>query len=257
MSFRRVLALLALLFTAGACTIGNPPQTAAPGAPGSGPGSTQGSQQELPPELAREVGAIYSSPPLQSFVERVGQRVVSSSGLPGPYRFFVLDDPVPNAHAVSSGYVFVTRGLLAVIDDEAELAAAFGHELGHLTRRHATQRERVRRAVNEAAVSAATTSGSVTVGRSVAREGLLALRRYSRDQELEADRVGVGLIGRAGYRGTAMATLIDKLELESRLENDLMGLSPDAGERSAFSTHPDPDERLQALKELEGSAKPG
>ncbi|MBV8393041.1 MAG: M48 family metalloprotease [Alphaproteobacteria bacterium] len=246
MLFRRVLALFALLVAASACTTGiNPPQTAAPG------------PQELPPELAREVGAIYVSPTLQSFVDRVGQRVVSSSGLPGPYRFFILDDPVPNAHALSSGYIFVTRGLLAVIDDEAELAAAFGHELGHLTRKHAAQRERVRRAMNEAAVSAAVASGSVTVGRSVAREGLLALRRYSRDQELEADRVGVSLLGRAGYRGTAMATLIDKLELESRLENELMGLAADAGERNAFATHPDPVDRLLALKELDGASKPG
>lgn len=246
MFFRRVLALFALLITASACTVGNNPPQAAVSAP-----------QTLPPELAREVGAIYTSPGLQSFVDRVGQKVVSSSGLTGSYRFFVLDDPVPNAHAISSGYVFVTRGLLAVIDDEAELAAAFGHELGHLTQHHAAQRERVRRAVTEAAANAAATSGSVTVGRSVAREGLLALRRYSRDQELEADRVGVDLVTRAGYRGDAMTTLIDKLELESRLENELMGVAADAGEPNAFATHPDPDERLLALRVLKGAAQPG
>ena len=143
--------------------------------------------------------------------------------MPGSYRFFVLDQPVANAHALSSGYVFVTRGLLALMDDEAELAAAMAHELGHLTERHAAQRERERRVVMDAAVDAAMKSGSVTVGRSVARDGLMRLRRYSRDQELEADRVGVGYITRAGYRGDAMITLIEKLRRQSSLEDQAHG----------------------------------
>ena len=74
-----------------------------------------------------------------------------------------------------SNYVFVTRGLLASLDDEAELAAALGHELGHLAQHHAAQRARARQGVLDAAVEAAVVTGSVTVGRSVARDGLLAL----------------------------------------------------------------------------------
>ena len=159
-------------------------------------------------------------------VDRVGQRLVSQAGVPGSYRFFVLDQPVANAHALSSGYVFVTRGLLALMDDEAELAAAMGHELGHVTERHAAQRERERRVVMDAAVDAAMKSGSVTVGRSVARDGLMRLRRYSRDQELEADRVGVGYITRAGYRGDAMITLIEKLRRQSQSRGPGPGASP-------------------------------
>jgi len=244
------LALIALLFTASACTTGiNPSQSASVGA---------GAAPSLPPEIEREVGPTYASPALQAFVDRVGQRVVRSAGLRGPYHFFILDDPVANAHAVSSGgYVFVTRGLLALIDDEAELAAAFGHELGHIEMRHGAQRERVRRDVTNAAVSAAVASGSLTVGRSVAREGLLALRRYSRDQELEADRVGLGYIVRAGYRGEAMPDLIEKLELQSRLETALMGAMADPAEHNALSTHPDPDERLAALRVMPATRTAG
>ena len=247
MYFRSILALLALLVGVGACTAGNnPPQTAASGS------------VSLPPEIAREVGDIYTSPALQSFVDRVGQKVVSAAGLPGSYRFLILDDPVANAHAISSGgYVFVTRGLLALIDDEAELAAAFGHELGHIARRHAAQRERIRRAMTDAAVKAAVTSGSVTVGRSVAREGLLELRRYSREQELEADRTGLGFIVGAGYRGSAMASLIEKLQLDAKLEDELIGPMPDVGDRSALSTHPEPEERLTALSGIDASRRPG
>ena len=175
----------------------------------------------------------------------------------GSYRFFVLDQPVANAHALSNGYVFVTRGLIALMDDEAELAAAMAHELGHLTERHAAQRERERRVVMDAAVDAAMKSGSVTVGRSVARDGLMRLRRYSRDQELEADRVGVGYITRAGYRSDAMITLIEKLRRQSSLEDHVSGLPEDGRDPSALSTHPAADDRLVALRGMAGVGTTG
>ena len=92
-------------------------------------------------------------------------------------------------------------------------------------------------------------TGSIAVGRSVAHDQLLALRAYSREQELEADRVGVGYIMQAGYRGDAMTSLIDKLQRQSRLEALLFGQTPEtAVRRSALSTHPAPDERLAALR---------
>jgi predicted Zn-dependent protease len=245
--FRRIFPLLVLLILAGACTLEtNPPQTAVGGAAG------------MPREIEKEVGPAYPSPGLQAMVNRVGQKLVTSSGLSGSYRFYVLDQPVANAHAMSSGYVFVTRGLLALMDDEAELAAAMGHELGHIAQKHAAQREQARKGVLDSAVDAALKSGSMTVGRSVAREGLLQLRRYSRDQELEADRVGLGYITRAGYRGDAMISLIDKLRRQSRLEDRLMGETSgttEAPDRSALSTHPAPDDRLAALR-ASASAQP-
>src|SRR5258707_8181327 len=146
----------------------------------------------MPREIEKEVGPAYASPGLQALVNRVGQKLVVGSGLSGSYRFYVLDQPVANAHAMSSGYVFVTRGLLALMDDEAELAAAMGHELGHIVQKHAAQREQARKGILDAAVDAALKSGSTPVGRSVAREGLLQLRRHSRVQELDGDPVGLG-----------------------------------------------------------------
>lgn len=240
MVFRSLVALLLLAALVGGCATGG-------GAPGSATSAEQGSGP-LPSEVEKAVGPAYPAPALQAFVNRVGQRLVRQAGVPGSYRFYVLDQPVANAHALSNGYVFVTRGLLALMDDEAELAAAMGHELGHLTQHHAAQRERARRGVMDAAVEAAIKSGSVTVGRSVAREGLLQLRRYSRDQELEADRVGVGYLTRAGYRGDAMITLIEKLRRQSRLEDQAMGQPDDSRNPSALSTHPAADDRLAALR---------
>ena len=245
MIFRRILALVALL-AAGACTPGsNPPQTAATGVPA------------LPREIEREVGSAYASPPLQALVERVGQKLAARAGI-GGFRFHVIDQPLANAHALSSGHVFITRGLLALLDDEAELAAAIGHELGHVSQRHASQRARARRQVMEAAVEAALSSGSVTVGRSVARNGLLALRRYSREQELEADRAGLGYLVGAGYRGDAMASLIDKLRRQSQLEDRLLGQAEDSpDQRGGFDTHPAPGERLAALRDVPAARLPG
>jgi predicted Zn-dependent protease len=247
--FRSLVALLAMVVLTGGCAPGSiSPQTGVPAAQGG---------DALPSDVEKAVGPAYPAPALQAFVNRVGQRLVNRSGVPGSYRFVVLDQAVANAHALSNGYVFVTRGLLALMDDEAELAAAMGHELGHLTERHAAQRERERRVVMDAAVDAAMKSGSVTVGRSVARDGLMQLRRYSRDQELEADRVGVGYITRAGYRGDAMVTLIEKLRRQSSLEEQVTGQPEDGREPSALSTHPAADDRLAALRGTAGVGTTG
>jgi predicted Zn-dependent protease len=251
--FRRFLPLIALLFGVAACTLpSNPPQTTAPVA-----GTSQAGAPILPREVEREVGVPYADAALQAYVDGIGQKLLAQSGLNGSYRFVVLDLPIANAHAMAN-YVFVTRGLLAALDDEAELAAALGHELGHLGQHHAAQRARARQGVLDAAVEAATVTGSITVGRSVARDGLLALRRYSREQELEADRLGLSIIVRAGYRGNAMASLIDKLRRQSQFELQLMGEAPDSVDRrSATSTHPAPIERRAALEGVPEAEAPG
>lgn len=242
----RIWVLVALLFAASACTAAEAPPRATAGTAPSVPVS---GVPVLPAAVERDVGAAYPDPALQAYVDRVGQKLVRGSGLAESYRFVVLDLPVVNAHALPPGYVFVTRGLLAVLDDEAELAAALAHEVGHLTQRHAAQRARARQGVMDAAVEAAATTGSITVGRSVARDGLIALRRYSREQELEADRIGVGYLVKAGYRGSAMASLIQRLRQQSQLEAQLLGEAPDSfDQRSATSTHPAPFERLGSLQ---------
>jgi len=238
--FRSLAALLALLVLAGGCSPSNTPQTTVAAAAASGPGGA------LPRDIEQMVGPLYRAPELEALVDRVGQRLVARGGLSGSYRFLILDQPVANAHALPSGYVFVTRGLLSLIDDEAELAAAMGHELGHITERHAAQREQQRRSVMDAAVDAAVKSGSLSVGRSVARDGLVKLRSYSRDQELQADRAGIGTITRAGFRGDAMVTLIEKLQRQTRLEEQMMGMA-ESRDPSALSTHPGAADRLAAL----------
>jgi predicted Zn-dependent protease len=246
--FRILAALLALLLLSAGCTTGTISATSVPNAQAGA----------LPADVEKLVGPVYGSPQLQALVNRVGQRLVSRSSVPGSFRFYVLDQPEPNAHALQSGYVFVTRGLLALMNDESELAAAMGHELGHITERHAALRERQQRQIMDAAVDAAMKSGSITVGRSVARDGLLKLRSYSREQELQADRAGVGYLTRAGYRGDALVTLIQNLQRQNRLEEQMLGRAAgESGERNALSTHPGGDERLAALAGVAESRQPG
>lgn len=252
MQIRRFSMLVALLAGLVACTSQDGPSQTSASAASTGRGTIT-----LPRDVERTVGPAYQDPALQAYVDRVGQRVVAASGVGGAFRFVVLDQPVANAHALQ-GYVFVTRGLLAVLEDEAELAAAIGHELGHLVQRHAAQRARVRQGVLDSAVQAAAASGSTTVGRAVAQDGLLALRRYSREQELEADRLALDYLVKAGYRGDAMASLIDRLRRQARLEAQIMGEAADLGDRpSASSTHPAPIERTTALAALATASASG
>ncbi|HEY2871868.1 MAG TPA: M48 family metalloprotease [Reyranella sp.] len=247
MFFRILAALLALILLAGGCT---------PGAVSTSVPYAQGNT--LPPDVEKLVGPAYASPQLQALVDRIGQRLVTRSAVPGSFRFFVLDQPEANAHALQSGYVFVTRGLIALANDESELAAAMGHELGHITERHAAFRERQQRQIMDAAIDAAMKSGSITVGRSVARDGLVKLRSYSREQELDADRVGVGYLTRAGYRGDALVTLIQNLQRQNRLEEQMLGRASGEGrERNALSTHPGAEERLAALANVAAARQPG
>lgn len=251
MEIRHILALVALLAGVVACAPAVEPPSSPAAAAATGRGTIV-----LPRGIEKLVGPADPDAALQAYVDRVGQRVVAAAGVSG-FRFVVLDSPVANAHAVQS-YVFVTRGLLALLENEAELAAAIGHELGHLVQRHAAQRARVRQGVLDAAVEAAATSGSVTVGRAVAQDGLLALRRYSREQELEADRLALDYIVKAGYRGDAVASLIDRLRRQSALEAQIMGEAPDVGDRpSAASTHPAPFERTSAIATLPLARAPG
>lgn len=247
MIFRRILVLLAFAAAAGCTQDGAPRQTA------SAPANREARSPSLPREILERIGAqIYDEPALSAYVEGVGRRLVTQGGVTGAeYSFHVLDMPTPNAHALPSGHIFVTRGLLALLDDEAELAAALAHELGHVARRHAAERERQRQTALDAAFAAARTSGSVAVGTSVAREGMLALRRYSRDQELDADRAGVGYIRQAGYRSDAMLSLLEKLRRQGRLEAMFHGETVEASDRrSALSTHPASEERLAGLRSI-------
>src|SRR5262249_3573927 len=143
----------------------------------------------------------------------------------------------------------VTRGLLSLASTEAELAGVLGHEIGHVTARHTAQR--YSRAVATGIASTAVgVLGSVflgtnVVGQASAQAGQLYLASYSRDQELEADTLGVRYLARPGYTPVAMSTFLAKLEAESALTAELAGKPGSTNDFNIMATHPRTQDRVR------------
>ena len=211
---------------------------------------------ELHPEVIKEFGGVYDDARITQYVSALGGRLVKSTELPDQsYTFTVLDSPVVNAFALPGGYVYITRGLMALASDEAEFAGVLGHELGHVVARHAAQRYSRGLVVGGIAGLLGTLTGSETVGSIVAGIGSLTfVQPFSREQELEADRLGVRYIGRAGYDPAAMTSFLAKMRENSRLEARIAGRNPDDVDvRDIMSTHPRTVERVRQAMQLAGA----
>jgi predicted Zn-dependent protease len=220
-----------------------------------------GEQQH--PLILQQFGGEYPDPELQAYVDRVGSQLAAASDLPdAEFTFTLLDTDVPNAFALPGGYVYITRGLLALAENEAEMAGVLGHEIGHVTARHSAQRQT--RATGAGVLATLGTIGAAILGGEMA--GQLAqqvtgvgaqayLAGYSREQELEADQLGIRYLARAGYDARAMASFLEKLNEHSELQQRLAGSEGDPGVMSWFATHPRTLDRVeQAIEEIGGSA---
>jgi predicted Zn-dependent protease len=201
------------------------------------------------PQLIAQFGGAYNGPQA-AYVRRVGQRVAMQSGLatrPDDYTVTLLNSNVNNAFAVPGGYVYVTRQLVALMNDEAELAFVLGHEVAHVAARHADKRaQRSGLAGLGAAILGAVTGSSIVANLAGTGAELYSLN-YSRDQESEADRLGVRYLARAGYDPAAGADILTSLGAQTNLEGKLSG----QGGRepvSWFSTHPANAERIAEVR---------
>jgi len=186
---------------------------------------------------------IYDDSKLTNYLNGVYQRLAKLSHRPNlQYRFKILDASVVNAFAVPGGYVYFTRGILANLNSEAELAGVMGHEIGHITARHSAQQL-------SRAQLAQIGMGVGMIFSETFRDlaqltqlgiGMLFLR-FSRDNERQADDLGVEYASKAGYDATHMANFFETL--------NRMGSSSDrSGLPSWFSTHPDPEDRVKAIR---------
>ena len=180
---------------------------------------------------------LYGDPALQAYVTEVGQKVAHASHQPGlAWRFAVLDDPTVNAFAMPGGYIYITRGILAHLNSEAQLAGVLGHEIGHVTHRHTAERITQQQLYGLGLGLASTVSETVRRYGDLAQQGLgLLFLKYSRDDERQADELGVGYATAAGY---------DPREIPSTYAM-LKRVSEQAGQRlpGFLSTHPDPGDR--------------
>jgi predicted Zn-dependent protease len=189
-------------------------------------------------QIIKEYGGVYDHPGIQAYVNEIGQKLARQSDRPDvQYHFTVLDSPIVNAFALPGGYVYVTRGTLVLANSEAELAAVLGHEIGHVAARHQASRysqgvlTQLGASVLSAAIGMPAASQAIGLGTN------LYMSSYSRDQESEADILGVRYLDRTGYDRMAMSDFLRDMQLHQSTEAQVKGKQ----EKKAdfFSSHPD------------------
>lgn len=205
------------------------------------------------PRLVVAYGGVYSDPKAERAVARVVGRLVAASDDPSrTYRITILNSPAINAFALPGGYLYVTRGLLALADDASEVAAVLAHEMAHVTANHAIARQRRAEAAAVVNRVAATVVGDPTVARETRETTQLSLARFSQTQELEADQIGVKTLSRAGFDPFAAARFLEAMSRFATLKDVAAGDKPDF-----LSSHPATPERValavRAARQLGGT----
>lgn len=197
------------------------------------------------PEIIAQFGGSYRDPQLTSHLKRiVGQLAKTTGGSASDYKLTVLDTPTINAFAAPGGYLYVTRGLLALANDEAEVAGVLAHELGHLDARHGAKRQIVAQRVSLLG------SLSDSLHQQDRLEPLSSQRiaAYSRAQELEADRLGMVKAAEARYDPSGAVSFLTNLQRRFKLDADITGAEPLAAGGGMFSSHPGTGERIAAAR---------
>ncbi|MDA0338515.1 MAG: M48 family metalloprotease [Proteobacteria bacterium] len=201
---------------------------------------TIGAQQH--PEILKQFGGAYNNAKVTDYVTLVGRQVAANCELADEqWTFTVLNSPVPNAFALPVGYVYVTRGLLALVNSEAELAGVLGHEVGHVTARHSAKRYSSATGVGIGAAILGAVTGS-DVQKIAETGGAIFLSSYSRSQEYQSDDLGIRYLERTGYDPYAQADVLNGLGLVSAVEARAAGRS--TGGSDFFSTHPNTPDRV-------------
>lgn len=203
--------------------------------------------QQAFPRAVQQMGGEYGDPQLSEYVHQVGMKMARISQRPDlPYQFKVVNDSTPNAFALPGGFVAISRGLLAALENEAQLAAVLGHELGHVTARHSVQamQRGSLLGLGMAVLGGVTGQGSYGVAAQQAGQlaaGLLE-NTYSREQERESDRLGVDYLVLAGYNPQGAVQLQEYFYRKVEQGAEPMWLT------GLFRTHPFSKERMLDLQ---------
>lgn len=196
---------------------------------------------ESDPEIIATYG-LYEDPTLQAFIDKKGQEMVAICHRPNlGYEFKIVDSPVVNAFAVPGGYIYFTRGIMAHFNNEAEFAGVLGHEIGHITARHANDMQRKQLFTQLLLIGGMIASEQFRQYADLASNAAsVLLLKYSRDNESQSDKLGVEYSTAIGYNSHYMAGFFRTLQK----------LSGEGGSIPTFlSTHPDPGDRYNKVNE--------
>ena len=224
---------------------------------------------EMGDEEAKKIEAsmgLVKDAKLVAYVNAVGQRLVALSELPaGSWSFEIVATPEPNAFALPGGHIYVSRGLLALVNSEDELAGVLGHEIGHVTADHTTKRLGASAAMAPLAIATGLAGaavgivspalGNIVGGTGQALSTGLVIAPFSRSQENDADEIGQALAARAGYEPSALASFLHTLGREEKLQ---LGKER---QQTIMDRHPMTPDRVRRLDErapslTKGPAKP-
>lgn len=218
--------------------------------------------KEAHEQIVAEYGRL-EDPALQAYIDRIGRRLAQQSHRSElAWHFTLLDSPEVNAFALPGGYVYLTRGILAYMESEADLAGVIGHEIGHVTARHASQRA-TRQQTAGIGVFAAGVLGALLESRGASGAADLAtqlsqgaaagyIASYSRSQELQADRLGAEYLARVRYDPRNMIDVIEVLKDQEQFAID----QAEAQGREApqgnewLASHPSNEQRLEEIRQI-------
>jgi predicted Zn-dependent protease len=201
--------------------------------------------QEMDGQVRREMG-VYEDADLQRYVSEVGLRLARASERPNlPWHFTVVDEPAVNAFALPGGYIYITRGILAFLHNEEQMAGVLGHEIGHVTARHSAQQytKATSAGVGLTLLSIFVPEARPVQGLAETALGVLFLK-YGRDDELQADRLGVQYTAKTGWDPHGVAGMLQTLQ---RLD---VASGSHKGVPNWLSTHPAPADRVEKVTEF-------
>jgi predicted Zn-dependent protease len=209
-------------------------------------------------KILRSFGGEYKDEVIANYVTKIGNQLAAKSELPNiKWTFTVLNSPIINALALPGGYIYVTRGLMALASNEAELAGVLAHEIGHVTARHTAQRYSSSMLAGGVSIAASIFLGS-SAGDLANFAGKAAIQSYSRKQEFEADTLGVRYLSRDSYNTSAMASFLKKLRAYSQLEARRHKKDPASVDQGdMFATHPRTIDRVNRAISTTTSTKTG
>jgi predicted Zn-dependent protease len=209
---------------------------------------------KLGKSLAAEIDSeepIVLNNPVAKYVSKLGQRLAAQTGRQDiPFSFKVIDnDDEINAFALPGGPIYIYTGLLKHAENEAELASVLGHEIGHITARHST--EQLTKAYGIQLLGQIVLGDDAGAGATLVSDiaSSLSMLKFSRNDEIESDRLGVHYMFRAGYNPNAMVSFQRKL-------GDLEGKNP-SGVMNLLSTHPLSQARIDAIQQEISTLPPG